>query len=112
MTAALRGAREESFTLVSMSISLEAVFFPVLLLGSVVGRIFNEFAITISTAIVMSLVISLTVTPMMCAYLDFTVNEDQNWLMRWSRRSLAVMQGFYQRTQSWSLVNFKTFLVS
>jgi len=86
MTAALRGAREVSFTVVSMSISLVAVFFPVLLIGGLVGRIFHEFAITITTAIGMSLIVSLTVTPMMCAYMDFTVNEDQNWLMRWSRR--------------------------
>src|SRR4051812_45793129 len=112
MTAALRGAREVSFTVLSMSISLVAVFFPVLLIGGMVGRIFNEFAITIPTAIVMSLVISLTVTPMMCAYLDFTVNEDQNWLMRWSRRSMETMQGFYRRTLSWSLNNPKTIMAT
>ncbi len=112
MTAALRGAREVSFTVVSMSISLVAVFFPVLLIGGLVGRIFHEFAVTITTAIAMSLIVSLTVTPMMCAYLDFTVNEDQNWLMRWSRRSLAVMQGFYQRTLGWSLNNPKTIMAT
>jgi len=112
LTAALRGAREVSFTVVSMSISLIAVFFPVLLIGGLVGRIFNEFAITITTAIVMSLIISLTVTPMMCAYLDFTVNEDQNWLMRWSRRSMETMQGFYRRTLNWSLNNPKTIMAT
>ena len=78
LNAALRGAREVSFTVLSMSISLVAVFFPILLMGGMVGRIFHEFAITLTTAIVMSLIVSLTVTPMMCAYLDFTVNEDQN----------------------------------
>ena len=52
------------------------------------GRIFHEFAITLTTAIFMSLIVSLTVTPMMCAYLDFAVKEDQNALMRWSRRTL------------------------
>ncbi|HEX4636398.1 MAG TPA: efflux RND transporter permease subunit, partial [Rhizomicrobium sp.] len=110
MTAALKGAREVSFTVLSMSISLVAVFFPVLLIGGLVGRIFHEFAITITTAIFMSLIISLTVTPMMCAYLDFTVNEDQNWLMRWSRRSMEAMQNFYRRTLNWSLDNPKTIM--
>ncbi|HWU55315.1 MAG TPA: efflux RND transporter permease subunit, partial [Rhizomicrobium sp.] len=112
MTAALKGAREVSFTVLSMSISLVAVFFPVLLIGGLVGRIFHEFAVTITTAIFMSLIVSLTVTPMMCAYLDFTVNEDQNWLMRWSRRTLAAMQGFYQRTLNWSLDNPKTIMAT
>jgi multidrug efflux pump len=112
MTAALRGAREVSFTVLSMSISLVAVFFPVLLIGGMVGRIFHEFAMTLTTAIVMSLVISLTVTPMMCAYLDFTVNEDQNWLMRWSGRWLQAMQGFYRRTLTWSLDNPKTIMAT
>jgi multidrug efflux pump len=112
MTAALRGAREVSFTVVSMSISLVAVFFPFLLIGGLVGRIFHEFAMTITTAIGMSLIISLTVTPMMCAYLDFTVNEDQNWLMRWSRKCLDVMQGFYRRTLTWSLDNPKTVMAT
>jgi multidrug efflux pump len=112
ITAALKGAREVSFTVLSMSISLVAVFFPVLLIGGLVGRIFHEFAVTITTAIGMSLIISLTVTPMMCAYLDFTVNEDQNWLMRWSRRSLDAMQGFYHRTLNWSLDNPKTIMAT
>jgi len=112
MTAALRGAREVSFTVLSMSISLVAVFFPVLLIGGMVGRIFHEFAMTLTTAIIMSLIVSLTVTPMMCAYLDFTVNEDQNWLMRWSRRSLQAMQGFYRRTLTWSLDNPKTIMAT
>jgi len=112
ITAALKGAREVSFTVLSMSISLVAVFFPVLLIGGLVGRIFHEFAVTITTAIGMSLIVSLTVTPMMCAYLDFTVNEDQNWLMRWSRRCLDAMQGFYHRTLTWSLDNPKTIMAT
>jgi len=110
MTAALRGAREVSFTVLSMSISLVAVFFPVLLIGGLVGRIFHEFAVTLTTAIIMSLIVSLTVTPMMCAYLDFTVNEDHNWLMRLSRRCLDAMQNFYRRTLNWSLNNPKTIM--
>ncbi len=110
LTAALKGAGEVSFTVLSMSISLVAVFFPVLLIGGIVGRIFHEFAITITIAIIMSMIVSLTVTPMMCAYLDFTVNEDQNWLMRWSRAAMDRMQNFYRRTLTWSLGNPKTIM--
>ena len=66
--AALLGAREIGFTVVSISISLIAVFIPILLMGGIVGRLFREFAVTLSTAILVSMVISLTTTPMMCAY--------------------------------------------
>src|SRR5260370_37939463 len=69
MQAALQGAREVGFTVLSMSLSLVAVFIPILLMGGIVGRLFREFAITLSIAIVISLVVSLTTTPMMCAYL-------------------------------------------
>ncbi len=65
--AALQGAREVGFTVVSMSISLIAVFVPILLMGGIIGRLFREFAVTLSAAILVSLVISLTTTPMMCA---------------------------------------------
>ncbi len=67
--AALRGAREIGFTVVAMSISLVAVFIPILLMGGIVGRLFREFAVTLSITILVSLVISLTLTPMMCAIL-------------------------------------------
>src|ERR1700735_2095353 len=67
--AALKGAEEIGFTVFSISISLIAVFIPLLLMGGIVGRLFREFAITLSTAIVVSMIISLTTTPMMCAYL-------------------------------------------
>src|SRR6201991_3037087 len=67
--AVLRGAREVSFTVVSMSLSLIAVFLPILLMGGLVGRLFREFAMTITVSIVISLVVSLTTTPMMCAVL-------------------------------------------
>jgi len=108
MQAALQGAQEVTFTVISMSISLVAVFFPVLLIGGMVGRIFHEFAITLTVAIVISMAISLTLTPMMCAYLDFSVEEDKNPLMAWSRRSFEWMQDFYRRTLGWSLENPKT----
>ena len=67
--AALKGAEEIGFTVFTISISLIAVFIPLLLMGGIVGRLFREFAITLSTAIVVSMVVSLTTTPMMCAYL-------------------------------------------
>jgi multidrug efflux pump len=67
--AALRGAREVGFTVVSMSISLVAVFIPLLFMGGQVGRLFREFAVTLSAAVLISLVLSLTTTPVMCAYL-------------------------------------------
>src|SRR5436309_10371911 len=67
--AAIRGAREVGFTVLSMSTSLVAVFIPILLMGGIVGRYFREFAMTLSVAIVISLAVSLTTTPMMCAYI-------------------------------------------
>ena len=67
MQAALRGAREITFTVLSMSVSLVAVFTPILMMGGMVGRLFREFAVTLSVAIIISLVVSLTTTPMMCA---------------------------------------------
>ena len=67
--AALAGAREVGFTVLSMSLSLIAVFIPILLMGGIVGRLFREFAVTLSAAILVSLVVSLTTTPMMCARL-------------------------------------------
>jgi multidrug efflux pump len=67
--AALEGAKEIGFTVFTISISLIAVFIPLLLMGGIVGRLFREFAVTLSTAIVVSMIISLTATPMMCAYL-------------------------------------------
>ena len=69
LAAALKGAQEIGFTVFSISMSLIAVFIPLLLMGGIVGRLFREFAVTLSTAIVVSMVISLTTTPMMCAYL-------------------------------------------
>jgi multidrug efflux pump len=67
LQAAVRGAREIAFTVLSMSVSLVAVFIPILLMGGMVGRLFREFAVTLSAAIIISLVVSLSTTPMMCA---------------------------------------------
>ncbi len=75
--AALKGAQEIGFTVLSISISLVAVFIPLLLMGGIVGRLFREFAVTLSTAIVVSMFITLTTTPMMCAYLLRSERERQ-----------------------------------
>ena len=69
LQAALKGAREIGFTLISLTVSLIAVLIPLLFMGDVVGRLFHEFAVTLAAAIAISLVVSLTLTPMMCAYL-------------------------------------------
>ena len=69
MEAALQGSREIGFTVLSMSTSLIAVFIPILLMGGIVGRMFREFAMTLSVAVAISMVVSLTTTPMMCAKL-------------------------------------------
>src|SRR5476649_159322 len=87
MQAALKGAQEVSFTVLSMSISLVAVFFPILLLGGIVGKIFHEFAVTLTIAIGTSLIVSLSVTPMMCAYLDISPDDEANPIVRGSRRA-------------------------
>jgi multidrug efflux pump len=69
LQAALKGAEEIGFTVLSMSVSLVAVFIPLLLMSGVIGRMFQEFAVTVSSAIAVSAVVSLTLTPTMCAYL-------------------------------------------
>ena len=69
MDAALQGAKEIGFTVLSISLSLVAVFIPILLMGGIVGRLFREFAVTLSVAVGISLLVSLTTTPMMCARL-------------------------------------------
>jgi len=103
LEAALLGAREVGFTVLSMSISLIAVFVPILLMGGIVGRLFREFAMTLSVAILISLVISLTTTPMMCAYIR---THQQGPPSRWNRareRVLDWMVGFYGRTLAQAL---------
>src|SRR6185312_10363742 len=112
LQAALNGAREVSFTVLSMSISLVAVFLPILLLGGILGKLFHEFAMTLTVAIMTSLVVSLTVTPMMCAYLSFSAAEDENRLMTVLRNLFEKSQRFYDRTLLWSLDNRKTVIFS
>jgi multidrug efflux pump len=107
--AALNGAKEVAFTVLSMSISLVAVFLPILLMGGIIGRLFHEFAVTLTLAILMSLIVSLTVTPMMCAYLDFS-KEREYGFTRLARRTFEVSLDFYRRTLGWSLDNPKTIM--
>ncbi|HEV1999327.1 MAG TPA: efflux RND transporter permease subunit, partial [Xanthobacteraceae bacterium] len=98
--AALIGAREISFTIVSMTLSLVAVFIPVLFMGGVVGRVFREFAVTISVAILVSGFVSLTLTPMLCARLLKQVDHHKqpNWLLRQSERVFDAALAGYRRS--------------
>ncbi len=97
--AALLGAREVGFTVVSISISLIAVFLPILLMGGIIGRLFREFAVTLSVAIVVSLVISLTTTPMMCALLLRPAARQTPKKRPLFDRAITL----YGRTLAWSL---------
>jgi multidrug efflux pump len=104
MEAALRGAREVGFTVLSMSLSLIAVFIPILLMGGVVGRLFREFAVTLSVAILISLVISLTTTPMMCARLLKARDEKPpGRLARAATRGFDAMLRGYEVSLAWAL---------
>ena len=104
LEASLKGANEVGFTVLSMSISLIAVFIPILLMGGIVGRLFREFAMTISIAIMISLAISLATTPMMCAVL-LRGHSDRGHgrLYQFSERFFDSMLGFYRRTLTFSL---------
>ena len=98
MEAALLGAREVGFTVLSMSLSLVAVFIPLLLMGGIVGRLFREFAVVLSTAILVSLVVSLSTTAMMCSrLLRYQKPEDHGWLYRVSEKGFAKVLGAYER---------------
>jgi multidrug efflux pump len=99
MQAALQGAGEVGFTVLSMSLSLIAVFVPILLMGGIIGRLFREFAMTLSVAIMISLVVSLTTTPMMCAYLLAERREAAHGrLYRAGERVFEAMLTLYDRT--------------
>jgi multidrug efflux pump len=104
MQAVVQGTREVAFTVVAMSISLIAVFLPILLMGGIVGRYFNEFAMVVAIAIAISLVVSLTTTPMLCAILDLNrPARRQGFLLRWSERGFQAAHGFYARTLAGAL---------
>ncbi len=104
MEAAFQGAKEIGFTVLSISISLVAVFIPILLMGGIVGRLFREFAVTLSVAILVSLGISLTTTPMMCSrLLRHTREEDHGWLYRGSERVFQRILRTYEVSLRWVL---------
>ena len=106
LAAALRGAREIGFTVFSISVSLIAVFIPILMMGGIVGRLFREFAVTLSTAIAVSMMVSLTTTPTMCAHLMKEHDEEKHGkLYQWSERVFAGMLSFYRRSLTWVLDN-------
>ncbi|HSN41899.1 MAG TPA: multidrug efflux RND transporter permease subunit [Burkholderiales bacterium] len=102
--AALRGAREVGFTVLSMSLSLVAVFIPILLMGGIVGRLFREFAVVLSAAIMVSLLVSLTMTPMMCSRL--LKPKSERLPGRFARASEAAFDwvlGRYRTSLAWAL---------
>jgi len=108
MQAALLGAREVGFTVLSISLSLVAVFIPLLFMGGQVGRLFREFAVTLSAAVMISLVISLTTTPMMCAWLlrkGHTIERPQGRLSRWAESGFDWMLRVYERALDWALAS-------
>ena len=102
--AALKGASEIGFTVLSISISLVAVFIPILMMGGIVGRLFREFAVTLSVAILVSLLISLTTTPMMCSRLLKHIREqDKSRLYQLSERGFQWVLRTYERSLTWVL---------
>jgi multidrug efflux pump len=104
LEAALVGAREVAFTVVSMSVSLVAVFIPILFMGGIVGRLFREFAVTLSVAIGISLVVSLTTTPMMCSlFLRDPKEEKPGRFSRWSEAAFDALHRGYEKSLGWAL---------
>ncbi|HEY0302898.1 MAG TPA: efflux RND transporter permease subunit, partial [Rhizomicrobium sp.] len=104
LQATIQGTKEVAFTVFSMSISLIAVFIPILLMGGIVGRYFNEFAMVLAIAITISLIVSLTTTPMLCALFDIHRPERRyGLLLRGSERVFNAAHGFYARTLAVSL---------
>jgi len=105
--AAMKGAQEIGFTVFSISMSLIAVFIPILMMGGIIGRLFREFAVTLSTAIVISMIISLTTTPCMCAHVlkSHKEGEKHNWLYRASESTFNGMVWTYRRSLMWVLDN-------
>ncbi len=106
--AALRGAEEIGSTVFTISVSLIAVFIPILLMGGIVGRLFREFAVVLSTAILVSMVVSLTTTPMMCAHLlkhQPAETTRHNWLYRTSERGFDFILRIYRESLVWVLEN-------
>jgi multidrug efflux pump len=112
LQAAIDGTREIGFTVLAMSLSLIAVFIPLLFMGGLVGRLFREFAVTLSVAVAVSLVISLTVTPVLCArLLRSESGRAHGWLYRWSERLFERTLRAYDLTLGWALHRWALTLV-
>jgi HAE1 family hydrophobic/amphiphilic exporter-1 len=104
LEAALKGSREIGFTIISMTISLAAVFIPVLFMGGIVGRLLHEFAVTICAAIAVSGIVSLTLTPMMCSrFVRAHTGEKHNWIYRQTERGFEALLGGYRRSLHWAI---------
>jgi len=101
--AAVRGAREISFTVISLTMSLIAVFIPLLVMTGLVGRMFREFALTLTIAVVISAIVSLTLTPMMCGRVLRHTETRGNWLTRWFNNLVAGTVEGYRRSLEWVL---------
>src|SRR5205823_12378145 len=103
--AGIKGARQIGFTVVSMSLSLVAVFIPILFMGGLVGRLFHEFAVTLSAAVLVSGVISLTLTPMMCSKFlkPESAQKKPGIVVRTSERAFNWMLGHYDSAVKWVL---------
>jgi len=111
LEAAFRGAAQIGFTIVSLTVSLIAVFIPLLFMTGVVGRLFKEFSVTLTVSVVVSAVVSLTLTPMMCGRFLRPVHNDKPGLIaRWSERGFDKMLAGYRRTLDWSLAH-QTFVL-
>ena len=112
MQAALRGAHEMGFTVLSMSLSLIAVFIPVLMMGGIIGRLFREFAVTLSIAIVISLVVSLTLTPMLASrWLKPRDEKPPGRVGAWADRAYARLLRGYDRSLTWALRHHRIMLL-
>ena len=103
MQAALVGSREIGFTIISMTISLVAVFIPIIFMGGMVGRLLNEFAITITAAILVSGVVSLTLTPMLCSRMLTGTHQKHGRLYKWSEAVFDGMLWVYDKCLLWCL---------
>ena len=111
--ASIQGAGEVSFTVLSMSLSLIAVFVPLLLMGGLIGRLFHEFAMTLCLSIAVSMVISLTVTPMMCVYLlQPAAKHEHGYFYNLSERAFGWLLGKYRSSLVWTLRHPKLVILS
>jgi len=107
--ASVKGANEIGFTIISMTLSLIAVFIPVMFMGGIVGRLFHEFAVTISVAILVSGVVAVTLTPMLCSRFvkahdhEYGSDKSRNWLIAGFDRGFTAVQSGYTRSLDWSM---------